>query len=103
MSKHQISLLVGWLLDGLFLVVSWLINGCWRFVCYLSAGWLIVGSLVVVGGMPSCVNISCYCWLVDGWLSTLWFEVRPSVWTSVVIVGGLVSCGLLIGCLSSLF
>ena len=41
--------------------------------------------------------------LLVGWLSTLWFEVRPSVWTSVVIVGGLVSYGLLIGCLSSLF
>ena len=32
--------------------------------------------------------------LLVGWLLTLWFEVRPSVWTSIVIVGGLVSYGL---------
>ena len=30
-------------------------------------------------------------------------EICPPVWTSVVIVGGLVSCGLLIGCLSVCF
>ena len=36
--------------------------------------------------------------LLVGCLSTLQFEVRPSVWTSVVIVGGL-----LIGSLSVCF
>ena len=41
--------------------------------------------------------------LLVGWLSTVLFAVRPSVWTSLVIVGGLVSCGLLICCLSVCF
>ena len=48
------------------------------FFCYLSVGWLLVVLLLSL-------------------------EVRPPVWTSVVIVGGLVSCGLLIGCLSVCF
>ena len=66
---------------------------------------MLVVCLLFVSWLADYCRLRCehQMFLLVGWLSTLLFAARPSVWTSVVIVGGLVSCGLLICCLSVCF